>query len=291
MSALPDPATFLSGESGTVAGCRARAVGTARDLALDLAQALARTGPALDRLAARTSPRSVLVTGCYVPGPANRLAEAMPELRSSRHDVLFAFGSTGAIEPQLAEQTVRGDLGGGKLQNVNRAIEASGVAPGSVDWTLVVDDDVVLAPRFLDRFLGLCEALGFDLAQPAQTHMSHAAWRVLRRRRGAVARETNFVEIGPVTAFSRRAAAELLPFPDLRMGWGLDAHWAARARDRGWHLGVADSLPVRHQGRAVAATYPRAAAIEEGQRFLDGRPYVTTAEGRRTLAVHRRVPA
>ncbi len=86
-------------------------------------------------------------------------------------------------------------------------------------------------------------------------------------------------------------AAELLPFPDLQMGWGLDAHWAARARDEGWRMGVADSLPVRHEGRAVAATYPSAAAIEEGQRFLEGHPYVTTTEGRRTLAVHRRVPA
>lgn len=291
MTGLPDPATFLSGESGTVAGRRARAVGTARDLALDLAQAVTRTDAALDRLAERAASRSVLVTGCYVPGPDNRLAEALTELRSQRHDVRFAFGSTGQVVPALADETVGDDLSGGKLQNVNRAIEAAGVAPGTVDWTLVVDDDVVLAPRFLDRFVGLCEALGFDLAQPAQTHLSHAAWRVLRRRPGAVARETNFVEIGPVTAFSRRAASELLPFPDLRMGWGLDAHWAARARDRGWRMGVADSLPVRHEGRAVAATYPRAAAIEEGQRFLAGRPYVPTAEGRRTLAVHRRVPA
>ena len=291
MSALPDPTTFLSGESGTVAGRRARAVGTARDMALDLAQTLSRTEPALDRLAAATPARSVLVTGCYVPGHANRLAEALETMRPTRHDVRFAFGSTGAPQPGLARQTVLGDLAGGKLQNVNRAIEASGVAPASVDWTLVVDDDVVLAPRFLDRFVALCEALGFDLAQPAQTHMSHAAWRVLRRSPGAVARETNFVEIGPVTAFGRRAAAELLPFPDLRMGWGLDAHWAALARERGWRMGVIDSLPVRHEGRAVAASYPSSAAIEEGQRFLEGRKYVSTAEGRRTLAVHRRVPA
>ncbi|HEV2753694.1 MAG TPA: glycosyltransferase [Solirubrobacteraceae bacterium] len=291
MTGLPAPQSFLSGESGTVAGRRARAVGTARDLALDLAQALARTDRTLDRLADRTPPRSVLITGCYVPGPSNRLPAAMPELRSGRHRVRFAFGSTGRPQPAVAGETVLGELTGGKLQNVNKAIEASGVPPGGVDWTLVVDDDVVLAPRFLERFLALCEALGFDLAQPAQTHMSHAAWRLLRRRPGAVARETNFVEIGPVTAFSRRAAAELLPFPDLRMGWGLDAHWAAHARDRGWRMGVVDSLPVRHEGRAVAATYPSAAAIEEGRRFLADRPYVSTAEGRRTLAVHRRVPA
>jgi hypothetical protein len=120
--------------------------------------------------------------------------------------------------------------------------------------------------------------------------MSQAAWRVVRRRPAAVARETNFVEIGPVTAFSRRAAAELLPFPDLRMGWGLDAHWAAYARDRGWKLGVVDSLPVRHEARAVAVTYGREAAIEEGRRFLAEREYVTTAEGRRTLVTHRHVP-
>ena len=289
MSGLPDPDTFLSGESGTVAGRRARAVGTARDLALDAAQALAGTGRALDRLAARTPRRSVLVTGCYVPGPANRVPEAMPELHSS-HDVRFAFGSTGEPEPGLVAETVAADLTGGKLQNVNRALEACGVAAGTVDWTIVVDDDVVLAERFLDRFVALCEALAFDLAQPAQTHMSHAAWRVVRRRPGSVARETNFVEIGPVTAFSRRAAAELLPYPDLRMGWGLDAHWAARARDGGWRMGVVDALPVRHEGRAVAASYKHSDATEEGRRFLAGREYVRTAEGRRTLVTHRRVP-
>ena len=50
-------------------------------------------------------------------------------------------------------------------------------------------------------------------------------------------RETRFVEIGPVTAFGRAAAAELLPFPELRYGWGLDLHWAAVAAERGWRLG------------------------------------------------------
>jgi len=266
-------------------------VGRARDLALGTAHALSGTDRALDRLADRSERRSVLITGCYVPGRANRIPAAIPELRSSRHEVTFAYGSTAEPEPALAAETVASHLTGGKLQNVNRAIEASGAAPVALDWTVVMDDDVMLAPCFLDRFLALCEALRFDLAQPAQTHLSHAAWRVTRRHSGAVARETNFVEIGPVTVFGRRAAAELLPFPDLRMGWGLDAHWAARARDRGWRLGIVDALPVRHEGRAVAAAYGRSAAIEEGRRFLAGREYVTTVEGRRTLATHRRVPA
>ena len=63
---------------------------------------------------------------------------------------------------------------------------------------------------------------------------SHAAWDVTRRRPGVLAHRTRFVEIGPVTALSATAAAALLPFPDLQMGWGLDARWSAIAAERGW---------------------------------------------------------
>ena len=83
-----------------------------------------------------------------------------------------------------------------------------------------------------------------------------------------------------VTAFSRRAAAELLPFPELRFGWGLDSHWGALARERGWRLGVVDALPVRHETQVVASTYTHAEAIAEAGEFLAGRPYVTRAPRR-----------
>ena len=52
-----------------------------------------------------------------------------------------------------------------------------------------------------------------------------------------------------------RAAAELLPFPELRFGWGLDLHWAALAGRHGWRLGIVDALPVRHESALVGATY------------------------------------
>jgi hypothetical protein len=161
--------------------------------------------------------------------------------------------------------------------------------PGEApDWTLVVDDDVALPARFLDRFVGLCERFGLAMAQPAQSRSSHAAWTVTRRQPGALLRETRFVEIGPVTAFRRDAASELIPFPPLRFGWGLDAHWAAVAEERGWRLGVADSLAVRHDEGAVAATYSGDDAIEEARRFLADRPYLPAARLQETLAVHRR---
>jgi hypothetical protein len=286
--ALPDPATFLSGESGTVAGKRLTVARTAADWALQAASAATLTGPRLDRLAARQAPRRVLVLSIYRPG--SLLARTAPRLTSKRHDVRFAFGATAAPAPALAAGTVLSGLSGGKFENLNRLL-ATAAPLDDFDWLIVCDDDVELAPRFLDRALALCEGLKLDLAQSAQTMRSHAAWRVTRRRPFSLARLTDYVEIGPVTLFSRRAAGELTPFPELRFGWGLDSHWGALARERGWRLGILDSLPVRHESQAVASTYTHAEAIDEARRFLAGRPYVTAAEAQRTLETIRRLPS
>jgi hypothetical protein len=223
-------------------------------------------------LAETIPPRDVLVVSLH--GAEAPLHDAaLAELGRSRHRVRFATGSTG-------------ELTGGKFQNANTLLE--GRLPA--DWVVVMDDDVSLPPGFLDGFIALCERLGLDLAQPAQTLASHAAWRSARRVPFAIARQTNFVEIGPLTAFSRRAAEELLPFPDLMMGWGLDLHWAALAAQRGWRLGVIDALPVRHETRPVGHAYAAAEASEEAQRFLAGRPYLDARQAGQTLRMHRRVP-
>jgi hypothetical protein len=163
---------------------------------------------------------------------------------------------------------------------------AGGPAAGP-DWVLVVDDDVRFPRAFVDRFVAVCEVFGLDLAQPAQTLRSHSAWKVTRRRPATLVRQTRFVEIGPVTAFSRRAAAELLPFPELRYGWGLDLHWAAIAGQRGWRLGIVDALPVRHESGLVAATYSREDAEAEAARFLADRPYLPSVRTSEVIAVHR----
>ena len=286
---LPDPDSFLSGESGTVAGKRLTVTRTAADWTFDAAGALSLAGPRLDRLASGQQPRRVLVLSIYRPGAA-LLARATERLRSERHDVRFAYGATGTADPGLTAETALTELDGGKFENLNRLL-AEAPAVAEHDWLVVTDDDVELAPRFLDRFLALAERLQLDVAQPAQTMRSHAAWRVTRRRPFSLARRTRYVEIGPVTVFSRRAAAELTPFPELRFGWGLDNHWGALAEQRGWRLGIVDSLPVRHESRKVASTYTHAEAIEEGRRFLAGRPYVRTEEAQQTLATYRRLPS
>jgi len=209
------------------------------------------------------------------------------ELQTARHELHLALGSTGEPLPGLAANTVASGLSGGKFQNLNALLDSTGSR--GFDWLLVLDDDVVLPRRFLDRFIALCEHFDLELAQPAQTLMSHAAWRVTRRRAGSLVRETRFVEIGPVTAFGMQAVAAFTPFPDLRYGWGLDLHWAALAEERGWKLGVVDALPVRHESAPVATAYRHKDAIEEARAFLTGKPFVPAQRAQETLVTHRRL--
>jgi hypothetical protein len=201
------------------------------------------------------------------------VARVRSELTRSHHDVALHFAPPAP--------------GAGKWANINAALAATPL--GDADWLLLVDDDVILPRGFLDRFLTLAEGYGFELAQPAHAFASHAAWDITRRRPGVLARRTRFVEIGPVTAISARAARELLPFPDLRMGWGLDARWSALAADHGWPIGVIDATPIRHL-KPVAAAYPRDEAIAEAEAYLDGRAYVTRTQAGETLAEYRRWP-
>jgi GT2 family glycosyltransferase len=258
---------FLSGHSGTLSR-RTALIGAARDAA---AGALGVPGRrALARAARQAPPRRVLVLGVARPERARTVAAERRELARSRHSLAVH------LEPPRP--------GLGKWHNLNAALAAHPSA--GFDWLLLLDDDVRLPRGFLDAFLLCAERFGFTLAQPAHAFASHAAWAVTRRRPGVLARRTRFVEIGPVTAIHRDAFPVLLPFPDLRMGWGLDAHWGALAEEHGWTIGIVDATPIRHL-RPVAGGYGHAEAVAEATAFLDGRAYLTREQAGETLAVHR----
>lgn len=283
MSEAPRPATgapaptpagpidWASGESGIVGGIRLGVRTRVEDALLDARRWATFEPPRLARAARRGPARRlrVLAIGVEREDRANLMPQARAELARSRHDVEVATCGVG---------------GRGKFENLNALLDAHPLAER--DWLLVLDDDVALPRGFLDRFLFLAERFELKLAQPAHRRRSHAAWRVTRRRAGSVARETGFVEIGPVCAFHRDTFATLLPYPELQAGWGLDAHWAALARERGWRIGVVDATPIRHVLRPIADSYRRADAMAEAQAFLAQRPYVTAAEAQRTLATH-----
>jgi GT2 family glycosyltransferase len=265
---------FLSGHSGTVGGID----GMLRDLRDHATDAWEIAGARRLRLnlAARHEPplRRVLAIGVVRPEHAALAKRIGAELLRSRHDVELRTCPPGEL---------------GKFENLNRllAVEEGESPIQGRDWVLVLDDDIELPSGFLDRLLFLCERFELQLAQPAHRLGSHAAWPVTRRRPGSVVRETGFVEIGPVTAFARETFETLLPFPELRMGWGLDAHWAALARERSWRCGVIDAVAIGHRASPAAGAYSHEAAVAEAREFLARRPYVGAAESQRTLTTHR----
>lgn len=268
VGAIVDP-DFLSGEGGTVSH---PLWAEARDRALDLG--LLPTRRRLRAAAALAPPaRRVLALGVVRADLPGLMAETRAELAASRHHV----------ELHTTEAEDRG-----KFPNLNRLLEEHPAA--GFDWVLVVDDDVRLPPGFLDTFLFLADALGLLIAQPAHRRRSHASWPVTRRRPRALARRTRFVEIGPVTAFAAPTFDVLLPFPDLRWGWGLDGHWAAIAAREHWPMGVIDATPVRHGLRPVGSTYSSADAVKEAETFLSERPYLPAREAARTLSIITQVP-
>ncbi|MEK6277264.1 MAG: hypothetical protein AABM29_04540 [Actinomycetota bacterium] len=258
----------------------------ALDAALDARQAVLRSGRALDR-AAEIPERELLVFGVYAPDGVADMAAAVSEIGASRHRTRFALGALGAAAPKLAQQTIAVEMRGGKFANLNWLAGEGGGAE-SADWVLIVDDDVVLPERFADRLISVAELLDFDLAQPAQTWSSDAAWRVTRRR-PAMARRTRFVETGPVTLMSSEVFAAVYPFDEQGMGWGLDLHWAALAKRHGWSLGIVDALVMRHERRGTATTYGEADALEAARRFLETHEHLGFDEAQEVLARYRSI--
>ena len=227
------------------------------------------SGPSTSR---RQPPRrEVLVISAARPERTETYEAAIAELRRTRHALTIAVRDAGSL---------------GRFENFNLLLATQSLE--RFDWLLLLDDDVTLPRGFLDGFIHQAERHQLRLAQPAHRLRSHAAWRVTRRRARSVVRETAFVEIGPVTALHRDTLAVLLPFPPLRMGWGLDAHWSALARAHGWRMGVIDALPVAHLVAPTAAAYAREDAVAEARSFLSDHAYLPASELQRTLVVHRR---
>lgn len=150
----------------------------------------------------------------------------------------------------LADVT-HGQGPGQRVELLNRLLATT---PRSARFTIIADDDLVFARgRTLADFLSYVRRYGFDLAQPAHTWLSHASYPFTRRRPWLAARQTTFVEIGPLVAFTEKAATALLPMPeDTGMGWGIDVKWSVEHRDS-LRFGIVDATPISHVGKVAAA--------------------------------------
>jgi hypothetical protein len=223
----------------------------------------------------------VLVVGVYVSAMPHLAAELSKELSNSLHCVVTqAWASLGAKarDPALARNTtIEQHTKLAKFDLLNRLLLK--VDLGSYDYILCVDDDVSVNPGFLDQYIALQQKFNFSICQPARTWTSHLDHEFVRRNPAMIARQTWFVEIGPIFSFSQDIASKLLPFNlETPMGWGYDFVWPRIVRDSGAKMGIIDQTPVDHTLRKRGALYSSKDSAAKGYDFRKKYSGITDSE-------------
>jgi hypothetical protein len=165
----------------------------------------------------------------------------------------------------------RGDLG--KFGLLNEVLAE--VALDDYEYVLVIDDDIVVPQGFIDGLLALQRFLRFGLAQPARTSNSYIDHPIVEQQRGALARQTRFVEIGPAFSVDRTAFDLVFPFDMTSpMGWGYENVWAYEAERRGYKIGIIDAVPIDHSLRKPVTHYSWHEADTQRSHFLARNPHL-----------------
>jgi hypothetical protein len=234
--------------------------------------------PSSSRIVGR--PR-VLVIGIYLAREANYIEELVDVFSGATAvDVEQRWVCMKGTPPNkaIAAVTVREfHARVPKWQIVNELISTEDVR--CFDYVMVCDDDVLLAKDFVDCFIAEQQCLDFALAQPARTWRSYTDHPIVRRRLFTRARQTNFVEIGPVVSFRHDFMRLVYPFSaESPMGWGYDLTWPVVASAHGLAIGIIDGVPVDHSLRARSALYDQGEQLKVMGTYLSKCPHVRSKD-------------
>jgi hypothetical protein len=222
--------------------------------------------------------RSVLVVGVYLLDQPSYIEAIAAELGKSSRWALsqrwLALGSA-PIPDSVASLTVRQVAPPGtKFSLLNELLKET--ETDKFGFVIVCDDDIVLPPGFVDRYLDLVERYNFALAQPARTHDSFIDHPFVEQLDGLVARQTRFVEIGPLFSIHRRIFPLIFPFDETSpMGWGYDFFWPCILAKEGFKMGIVDATPVAHSLRKPVSYYEHGASSRDMENFLASRPHLS----------------
>lgn len=232
--------------------------------------------------------KRVLVLGVYLANEENNSDDVVARLSETTHcDVTQRWVRLGeglesprveaATTLQIRESTP-------KFQIIETLLAQENLA--DYDYLLLCDDDVVLPRQFLDSFIALQERLGFAIAQPARTSNSYIDHPIVEQQRGVLARQTLFVEIGPVVSFHKSVYDLVFPF-DLTspMGWGYENVWSYLLTQRNMKMGIIDGVPVDHSLRAPVAHYSWTEADQGRKRLFEKHKHFPTDKCMRVLEV------
>jgi hypothetical protein len=224
----------------------------------------------------RSVPVRVLVLGVYMADRVNSV-EHLAE----------AFGSTPDMVVEQRWVALKGEPQSARLRQVtalvaarpepkfellNRVLRASDA--DDFDFVMACDDDIYLPRGFLPAFIAYQEKFDFALAQPARAWHSYFDHAFALRRPWLQARETRFVEMGPLVSLRSDAVRLLTPFDHASEMWGIDLVWAAVIERHRLKMGIVDAVSVDHSLRPQATTYDKRTENAAMTAYLATRPHI-----------------
>lgn len=232
---------------------------------------------------------SVLVLGVYLSDRENAIEHIVHTLAESKQFIvdqkwISLLGAPPSSEVALV--TVRRRFGRmAKFTLLNYLLATT--AWRLYDYVILCDDDILLPNGFIDRFISFQKQFNFALAQPARTHNSYIDHPITEQVDSMLARETRFVEIGPLTSIRADMMRIIAPFDETApMGWGLDFVWPYIASEHNLKLGIIDATPVDHSMRAPVTAYDGTSTRHRMQHYLNSHRHLSKEEAFTTIIQH-----
>lgn len=229
----------------------------------------------LDLSTCSTSPKKILVLGIYLSDKRNFASEISQKLSKSKiHHVDQKWVCIGE-QPTLNDYTVATVAKTPKFKILNTLL--SDIEIDDYDYLIITDDDIVMPDNFLDVYIDTVEKVDFSLSQPARSRFSELSHEITAVNKTLIARQTNFVEIGPVFAIRKELFENILPFDETSpMGWGYDFVWPYIVQQEDLKMGIIDNVYINHSIRKTAGFYSHKNSVDEMTDFLKNNDHFET---------------
>ncbi len=213
----------------------------------------------------------VLILGIYLANKDNKVRHLIEEFNTSKSfDVTQKWVALNGEPPCTlveASTALRITEKVPKFNLINKLL--LDVDLYDFDYLIVSDDDITLPKEFLDNYINLQNKYGFSLCQPARTKNSYLDHAIVKEVDNTEARQTKFVEIGPLFSVRREAFDLITPFDEeAPMGWGLDFVWPKILSSKNLIMGIIDKTPVDHSHRKPFSQYDGGAALIKMKAYL-----------------------
>lgn len=221
----------------------------------------------------------ILILGIYLTDRMNSASHIMEELSKSKLcEVTQKWVAIGDSVPNDCSRfTVNKISKTPKFEILNKLLFESDLL--KFDFIIISDDDIYLPKNFLDAFVSRQIHCKFDLAQPARTKFSFVDHKFVVAKNFLLARETRFVEIGPIFSVAKSAYDVVFPF-DMKspMGWGYDLVWPIKFSEGGLRMGIVDSTPISHSMRARGDAYSSEFELKRMSAYLGENKHIAARE-------------